>query len=167
MLGTQEAFDKNCWMNQWGILMSQCFPMAHLKTPWNREGGRGISRLWPPNIFPNPAPKSRPPAYSHRLYLIRLPRSPLMQGSEETGSAVHWRGGGGGGHMIQLWKSTSCPACSPLSQTQRAPPRMPSSHLPAHHLPPYSRFTSRIPCHHSPWKAFSKISLQGKTTTWA
>ena len=135
--------------------MSQCFPMAHLKTPWNGEGGREISRLWPPNIFPHPAPKSRPPAYSHRLYLIRLPRSPLMQGSEEgsevTGSAVHCGGGG-----VTWYSSERAPHAQNAHlyhKRKRLPPRTPSSHLQAHHLPPYSRFTSRIPFSPQPLKS--------------
>lgn len=88
--------------------------MAHLKTLWEGEVGREISRLWTPQIFPILLPSHDHLSISRHLYLLRLPRSPLMQGwegSEEARSAVQGRVVGEECHMIQLWNSTSCPAC--------------------------------------------------------
>ena len=120
----------------WGILMCQCFPMAHLKTLWEGEVGREISRLWTPQIFPILLPSHDHLSISHHLYLLRLPRSPLMQGwegSEEARSAVQGRVVGEECHMIQLWNSTSCPACLVAFSTNlNGSPD--SSKLPAHQV---------------------------------
>lgn len=61
--------------------------------------------------------------------------------------------------MVELWSSAKAPhAWPPLSQMQRAPSRAPSPHLPAHHLPSYSKLTWRIHCHRSPWNEASQKS---------
>ena len=104
------------------------------KDPLGRRSGQGDKQTLNSPNRPHPAPKPWPPAYSHQLYLLRLPRSPLMQGwegSEESGSAVQGRVVG----RSDTWPNSETPHAqhgwSLLAQIQMAPSTAPSSHLPS------------------------------------
>lgn len=115
------------------------------------EGGkRETSRLPTPCILPHLAPSHDHLPTAVIFTEIRIPESPLLQrweASKETGSVVHCG--------VTWYSSEMAPlaphARPPLSQMQRAPSRAPSLPLWVHHLPPNSRFTSRIHFHLRPW----------------